>query len=103
MTAETLDGFDMAPAWLEREWMVTVDTPTGGLGPLVEALGRELPLRQGPYDNCLYVREAGTQRFRALEGAHAGAEGTVQETPACQVVFSLPPDPDLLDNTNLRG
>ncbi len=91
-----LDGFDMTPATLEREWLITVDTPTGGVAPVVEALGRELPLVQGPYDNCLFVRDSGYQRFRALAGSHAGAEGTVQQTPAQQIVFSLAPDPALL-------
>ncbi len=91
-----LDGFDMTPATLEREWLITVDTPTGGVPPVLEALGRELPLVQGPYDNCMFVRENGYQRFRALEGSHAGAEGTVQQTPASQIVFSIPPDRELL-------
>ena len=91
-----LDGFEMNPASLEREWIVTVDTPNGGVEMVLEALGRELPLVQGPYDNCMFVREKGYQRFRALEGSHAGAEGTVQQTPASQIVFSLPPDRDLL-------
>ena len=91
-----LDGFDMKPASLEREWLVTVDTPIGGVEPVLEALGRELPLVQGPYDNCLYVREQGYQRFRALEGSHAGAEGTVQQTPAAQIVFSIPSSRALL-------
>ena len=91
-----LDGFDMTPARLEREWVVTVDTPAGGVDPVLEALGRELPLTQGPYDNCLFVRESGFQRFRALEGSHAGAEGTVQQTPACQIIFSIPPEGALL-------
>jgi hypothetical protein len=31
-----------------------------------------------------------------LDGSHAGAEGTVQQTPACQIVFSIPPDTALL-------
>ena len=91
-----LDDFDMTPAWLEREWVVTIDTPTPGVVPVLEALGRELPLVQGPYDNCTYVRSNGYQRFRALEGSHAGAEGTVQQTPASQIVFSIPPDQALL-------
>ena len=26
-----LDGFDMPPASLEREWVVTIDTPAGGV------------------------------------------------------------------------
>ena len=97
MTGEhELDGFDMPPASLEREWVVTIDTPTGGVEPVLEALGRELPLVQGPYDNCMYVRENGFQRFRALEGSHAGAEGTIQKTPASQIVFSIAPDQTLL-------
>lgn len=91
-----LDGFDMTPACLEREWVVTVDTPAGGVDPVMEALGREMPLNQGPYSNCLFVQECGFQRFRALDGSHAGAEGTVQQTPACQIVFSIPPDQALL-------
>ena len=96
MARHELDGFDMAPASLEREWVITVDTPTGGVPPVLDALGKELPLIQGPYDNCLFVRENGYQRFRALEGSHAGAEGTIQHTPAQQIVFSIPPDPALL-------
>ncbi len=91
-----LDGFDMPPASLEREWVVTIDTPARGVEPVLEALGRELPLVQGPYDNCMYVRENGYQRFRALEGSHAGAEGTIQKTPASQIVLSIPPDRTLL-------
>jgi len=91
-----LDGLDMTPATLEREWVVTVDTPTGGVEQVLVALGEQLPLVQGPYDNCMYVRENGYQRFRALEGSHAGAEGTIQQTPASQIIFSLPPDLPLL-------
>ncbi len=94
-----LDGFDMTPARLEREWVVTIDTPAAGVAPLLEALGQALPLVQGPYDNCFYVQENGYQRFRALKGSHAGAEGTVQQTPASQVVFSIPPDQALLRKT----
>lgn len=98
MTAtHLLDGFDMAPATLEREWVVTIDTPISGVDAVLSALGAQLPLVQGPYDNCMFVRENGYQRFRALEGAHAGAEGTIQQTAASQIVFSIPPDPKLLN------
>jgi len=93
---DTLTALDMTPAVLEREWVVTIDTPNGGLDQLLQALGDDLPLTQGPYDNCMYVRGAGYQRFRALEGSHAGDEGTIQQVPASQVVISLPPDQALL-------
>ena len=91
-----LHGLDTGPAILEREWVITIDTPTAGVEQLTAALGKRIPLLQGPYDNCLYVRESGYQQFRALEGSHAGAEGTVQRTPASQVEFAIPPDQELL-------
>ncbi|MEM6985419.1 MAG: hypothetical protein AAF499_02670 [Pseudomonadota bacterium] len=91
-----LEGFDTRPAVLTREWVVTVDTPEGGVAPILQALERELSLRQGPYDCCSFVRRNGYQRFRALAGSHAGDEGTVQQTPAAQIVFSIPPDRALL-------
>ncbi len=91
-----LNDLDMKPAHLEREWLITIDTPLGGVSVVQQALGKHLPLVQGPYDNCMYVREAGYQRFRALAGSHAGDEGTVQQTAAAQVIFSLPCDTDLL-------
>jgi len=96
MTDNRLDGMDFEAAYLEREWRVTVQTPRGGLDQLAAALGRELPLKQGAYDCCLYVRGAGSQQFRALEGSHAGAEDTIQTTDAVEVVFSIPADEKLL-------
>ena len=96
MIHHELDGLDMTAATLEKEWQVTVESPNAGVEGLLSALGRELPLRQGPYDNCLYVRDSGYQRFRALEGSHAGSEDTVQQTPASQVVFAIPADQTML-------
>lgn len=91
-----LDGFDMAPATLQIEWVVTIDTPAAAVDQVTAALGEHVHLVQGPYDNCLYVREAGYQQFRALAGSHAGDEGTLQRTPASQIEFSIPPDAQLL-------
>ena len=93
---DRLDGFDMPPATLAAEWVVTVDTPAGGVDTVIAALEQNLPLVQGPYDCCTFVREAGYQRFRALQGSHAGAEGTIQQTAAAQIVFSIPRDEQLL-------
>lgn len=92
-----LDGMDMAPTILELEWVVTIDTPTAGVDQVAAALGGHVPLVQGPYDNCLYVRDGGYQQFRALAGSHAGDEGTLQRTAASQIEFSIPPDLQLLD------
>ena len=93
---DDLDGFDMPPATLAGEWLVTVDTPVGGVDSVLAALDGEVPLVQGPYDCCSFVRDSGYQRFRALAGSHAGAEGTIQQTAAAQIVFSIPRDRQLL-------
>lgn len=95
--AHPLDHLDMKPAVLQREWRICVQSPLAGIDGVLEALGREVPLVQGAYDNCTYVRSAGAQRFRALEGSHAGAEGTIQTTEAAEIVFAIPPDPKLLN------
>lgn len=91
-----LNGFDMPPATLASEWVITIDTPTGGVAAVLSAIEEKLTIKQGPYDCCSFVRENGYQRFRALAGSHAGAEGTVQQTPASQIVISIPPEQDLL-------
>ena len=93
---QDLNGFDVPTATLDSEWLVTVDTPAGGVQSVLTALEQSIPMVQGPYDCCTYVRQNGLQRFRALEGSHAGAEGTIQQTPASQVIFSIPQDHDLL-------
>ncbi len=87
---------DLTPTVLEREWVVTIDTPVGGIDQLTQALGEQIPLVQGPYDNCLYVRMGGYQQFRALDGSHAGAEGTIQRTEAAQLEFAIPPQQERL-------
>lgn len=97
MSQHRLDGFDMATAHLEREWLIRVQTPTGGVQSVLEALARDVRLVQGAYDNCTFVTGEGYQRFRALEGSHAGAENTIQQTAATEITFSIPPDPVLLN------
>ena len=91
-----LNGLDLGPAFLQPEWRLTIQCPTAGVEVLKKALGRDLPLQQGAYDNCLYVRESGYQQFRALEGSHAGDEGTIQTTKASEIVFTMAADPETL-------
>jgi len=91
-----LSNLDLESAVLETELKITIQCPTGGVPVLLKELGNQLPLVQGAYDNCLYVRENGYQRFRALEGAHAGNEGTIQTTQAEEIVFTIPEDQTLL-------
>ena len=91
-----LDGADLVAAYLERELRITIQCPTDGVSVLLDALGNQLNLKQGAYDNCLFVRRNGYQRFRALEGSYAGNEGSIQTTDAEEIVFTIPSDLSLL-------
>ncbi len=94
--AHILSEVDLGSAFLQLEWRITIQCPTAGVEGLVKALGRDLPLQQGAYDNCLYVRQNGYQQFRALEGSHAGDEGTIQTTKASEIVFTIASDAEIL-------
>lgn len=91
-----LDELDLGPTFLQHEWRITIQCPTAGIEVLKKALGRDLPLQQGAYDNCLYVRNNGYQQFRALEGSHAGDEGTIQTTESSEIIFTITADPEIL-------
>ncbi len=94
-----LDELELKSTSLVKQWKITIDTPVGGVDQVVTALGDHIPLVWGPYDNSMYINESGKQRFRALEGSHAGAEGTVQQTAASQIIISIPQEKELLAKT----
>ena len=96
MTHKTLHMADMRVAVLAAEWLVTIDTPRGGVDTVLQGLEEDLALTQGPYDRCSYTNGGGTQRYRCLEGSHAGDEGTIQQTAASQIVVSIPQEKALL-------
>ena len=94
--SQNLDKLDVSAATLEAEWTIVIDTPTAGVNSVIHALEENIPMTQGPYDCCSFVQESGFQRFRALEGSHAGAEGTIQQTPASRITFSIPTEEAIL-------
>ena len=95
-TTNNLNGLDLGSTVLEAEWMITIDIPDSGVTNVLNALEKNIPLTQGPYDCCSFIRRNGQQRFRCLEGSHAGDEGTIQQTSASQIIVSIPQDEALL-------
>lgn len=91
-----IQGLDVGAATLEAEWMITIDTPESGVSHVLRALEENIPLVQGPYDCCSFIRTSGVQRFRCLEGSHAGDEGAIRQTTASQIIVSIPQDKELL-------
>lgn len=95
--AHELDDLDLKPARLEREWLISIQTPVAGVDSVLAALGGQIKLIQGLYDNCAFVAATGQQRFRAREGSHAGAEDTIQSTSVAEICVSIPTDLDMLN------
>jgi len=93
-----LDALELKSARLEKEWRVTIQVPTGGVRVLLDAIEDRIPLVQGAYDKCLFVREQGYQQFRALEGSYAGAEGTIQTTKISEIVLLIPQNENILSD-----
>lgn len=90
---------DLKDAFLEKEWVLVIQTPVQGKESLLEALRKGVAQKQGHYDCCLHVSAAGEQQFRALEGAHAGAEQTVQSVAVVDITISIAPDKQFLEQT----
>jgi hypothetical protein len=94
-----LAEMNLKDALLEKEWVVTIQTPLQGKAPLLDALRQGVDLIQGYYDCCLHVSPPGEQQFRALAGSHAGAEHTIQSVPVVDITISIAPDKQLLEQT----
>ena len=68
--------------FLQTEWVINIQVPSKAIDEFTKMLGAEIPLMQGNYSHCMYVRDAGRCRFKGNEGAHGGAEETIQEVPS---------------------
>ena len=78
------------------EWEINIQTPSGGLDVLATALDDQIDLFQGQYSHCMYVRDHGRCRFKSEEGAHGGAENTIQEVDSVELIISIPQSDETL-------
>ena len=83
---------------MARMLTVTVGCPEEDVGRIVDRVCEITPLRQGPYDGNAFVSAPGTELYRPLEGAAAGAEAEPRRRPGVvEVTFDLPHDAVLLE------
>ncbi|MDF1748098.1 MAG: hypothetical protein P1V34_04410 [Alphaproteobacteria bacterium] len=83
---------------MQRFWTVTIQAPAEDIDRIMEHVTAVTPLTQGPYDNNAYVTATGTERYRPLDGAAAGAESAVRQRPGVvEVSFEMTPDRDILE------
>ena len=92
-------NIDLKNAFLEKEWVITIQTPVQGQDQLLAAMRKGIDLKQGHYDCCLHLSATGEQQFRALEGSHAGDEKTVQSVPTVDITISIAAEEQVLRDT----
>ena len=83
---------------LDCRWMITVQTPQAALDDLIAAIEKDIPLLQGAYSHCMFVRRNGSVRFKNEEGAHGGAEDVVRDVSSAEIVLLIPHDMESLNH-----
>ena len=93
-----IEPFETPSIRMERLYSVRVLAPLEDVDRLMAHVARIVPLTQGAYDNNAWVTWPGTERYRPLDGAAAGAETEVRQRPGVvEINFEIPPDRRLLE------
>ena len=83
---------------LDCRWMIAVQTPLAALDDLIAAIEKDIPLLQGAYSHCMFVRRDASVRFKNEEGAHGGAEDVVRDVPSAEIILLIPHDMESLNH-----
>jgi hypothetical protein len=94
----SIQAFETTSIRMERLFSVRVLAPVEDVERIMEHVCRITPLAQGAYDGNAWQSAPGTERYRPLEGAAAGAEAEVRKRPGVvEVSFELPHDQAILE------
>ncbi|RWM84163.1 MAG: hypothetical protein EOR84_33420 [Mesorhizobium sp.] len=86
-------GFETKSLRMELLLLVTFQAPASDVDRIMEAVVAIAPLTMGKYDSNAYQSAHGTERYRPLEGAAAGAETELRRRHGTvEVSFELPDD-----------
>jgi hypothetical protein len=92
-----LAAFETLSLRMESQLLLRFQAPPEDVDRIMAAVTALTPLAMGKYDGNAYQSAAGVERYRALEGAAAGAETELRKRPGVvEVSFQLPKDSDLL-------
>lgn len=91
-------GFETPSVVMRPVLLMTVQAPAEDVGRILEAVTAITPLAMGAYDHNAFQSGPGTERYRPLKGAAAGAEADVRLRPGIvEVGFEVPDDRDVLE------
>ena len=71
-------------------WMITVQIPEVALDGFIAAIEKDIPLVQGTYSHCMFIRRNGNARFKNEDGAYGGSEDFIRNVPSAEVVLLIP-------------
>lgn len=92
------DGFETTHAILHPMVLMTVQAPVEDIERIMAAVTGITPLAMGAYDHNAFQTAPGTERYRPLEGAAAGAETSVRHRAGVvEVSFELSHDQALIE------
>jgi hypothetical protein len=93
-----MQGFATRSMTFDDLWLVTFQAPHADVARIMAAVIEVTPLRLGKYDRNFFETATGTEHYRPLEGAAAGAESEARARPGvAEISFQLPPDQALLE------
>ena len=93
-----MQAFATQSMTFENLWLVTFQAPREDVARIMAAVTEVTPLRLGKYDRNAFETATGTEHYRPLEGAAAGAESETRSRPGvAEVSFQLPRDQALLE------
>ena len=82
--------------FLQSEWVVNIQVPFKSVDEFTRVLGKKIPLIQGNYSHCMYIRDNGRCRFKGNDGAHGGVDDKIQEVLSSEVIISIPQEYEIL-------
>ena len=84
-------GFETLSVSMVPMRLLTFQAPVEDVERIMAAVIAITPLTMGAYDSNAYQSAPGTERYRPLEGAAAGAESKLRQRPGVvEVCFELP-------------
>lgn len=91
-------AFETPSVRMQPVLLITVQAPAEDVERIMAAVTGIAPLAMGSYDQNAFQSGAGTERYRPLQGAAAGAELEVRQRPGVvEISFELPDDRNIAE------
>ncbi len=91
-------AFETRSVRMQPMLLMIVQAPVEDVERIMSAVTKVTPLSMGAYDKNAFQSGVGTERYRPLQGAAAGAEAEVRQRPGVvDIGFELPDEPGVAE------